>query len=58
MYKDWRGGGSHIDKVYVYVPAFYANFGVEIGGFTSQTEEPKLHKLCVFWANYRKKHPI
>ena len=27
-------------------------------GFSSQTKEPKLHKLGVFWANYCKKHPI
>ena len=28
------------------------------GGGSSETKEPKLHKLGVFWANYRKKHPI
>ena len=27
-------------------------------GFSSETKEPKLHKLCVFWANSCKKHPI
>ena len=27
-------------------------------GFSSETREPKLHKLGVFWANYCKKHPI
>ena len=27
-------------------------------GFSSETKEPKLHKLGVFWANYCKKHPI
>ena len=56
-------GGSHIDMVYVYVPAFwgtfFAKFGIAIGGgFSSETKEPKLHKLGVFWANYCKKHPI
>ena len=29
-----------------------------MGGFSSETKEPKLHKLGVFWANYCKKHPI
>ena len=56
------GGGSHIDMVYVYVPAFwgafFAKFGIAIGGFSSETKELKLHKLGVFWANYCKKHPI
>ena len=55
-------GGSHIDMVYVYVPAFwgtfFAKFGIAMGGFSSETKEPKLHKLGVFWANYCKKHPI
>ena len=27
-------------------------------GFSSETKEPKLHKLSVFWANCCKKHPI
>ena len=27
-------------------------------GVSSETKEPKLHKLGVFWANYCKKHPI
>ena len=26
--------------------------------FSSETKEPKLHKLDIFWANYCKKHPI
>ena len=59
----WQSrGGSHIDMVYVYVPAFwgtfFAKFGIAIRGFSSETKEPKLHKLGVFWANYCKKHPI
>ena len=37
---------------------FFAKFGIAIGGFSSETKEPKLHKLGVFWANYCKKHPI
>ena len=38
--------------------ALFAKFGIAIGGFSSETKEPKLHKLGVFWANYCKKHPI
>ena len=57
------GGGSHIDMVYVHVPAFWGHFFVKFGiamggGDSSETKEPKLHKLGVFWANYCKKHPI
>ena len=37
---------------------FFAKFGIAIGGFSTETKEPKLHKLGVFWANYCKKHPI
>ena len=37
---------------------FFAKFGIAIGGFSSQTKEPKLHKFGVFCANYFKKHPI
>ena len=51
-------GGSHIDMVYVYVPAFWGAISwnlVAIGGFSSEMKEPKLHKLGVFWANYEKK---
>ena len=33
-------------------------FEIAIGGFSSETKEPKLHQLGVFWANYCKKHPI
>ena len=55
-------GGSHIDMVYVFVPAFWGTFSrnmiIAIEGFSSETKEPKLHKLGVFWANYCKKHPI
>ena len=36
----------------------FAKFGIAIGGFSSATKEPKLHKLGVFWASYCKKHPI
>ena len=54
--------GTHIDMVYVYVPAslgrFFADFSIAIGGFSSQMKAPKLHKLNVFWANAGKKHPI
>ena len=55
-------GGSHIDMVYVYVPAFWVAFSLNLvqrsGGFSSETKEPKLHKVGVFWANYCEKHPI
>ena len=41
-------GGSHIDLVYVYVPAFwgafFAKFSIAIGGFSSEMKGPKLHK--------------
>ena len=37
---------------------FFAKFGIAIGEFSSETKEPKLHKLGVFWAYYCKKHPI
>ena len=51
------GGSSHMAMVYN-VPAFWGafstNFGIAINGFSSETKEPKLHKLGVFWANYRK----
>ena len=33
--------GSHIDLAYVYVPAFLCVFGTAIGGFSSETTEPK-----------------
>ena len=36
---------------------FFAKFDIAIGGFSSETKEPKLHKLGVFWANYCKKAP-
>ena len=58
------GGGSDIDMVYVYVPAFWGAFlqiwysVITDRGFSSETKEPKLHKLGVFWANYCKKHPF
>ena len=46
------GGGSHIDMVYVYVPAFwgrfFAKFSIAIGGFSSETKEPKFKNLVFF----------
>ena len=36
---------------------FFAKFDIAIGGFSSETKEPKLHKLGVF-LEYCKKHPI
>ena len=40
--------------------SFFAKFdiGLAIGGGSSETKEPKLHRLGVFWANYCKKHPL
>ena len=57
-------GSSHVDMVYVYVPAFWGAFSRNFvymysdRGFSSETKEPKLHKLDVFWANHCKKRPI
>ena len=48
-------GGSHIDMVYVYVPAFWGSFSVVWFGFHQRQGNPN---LSVFWANYCKKHPI
>ena len=48
------GGGSHIDMVYVYVPAFWALF-CEIWysdrgrGVSSETKEPEFHNWVYFW---------
>ena len=51
-------GGSHIDMVYVYMCLPFGKLFHEIWysdrGFSSEIEEPKLHKLGVFWEN--KKH--
>ena len=59
----YPGGGVLTLTWYTYKCAcllghFFAKFGIAIGGFSSETKEPKLHKLGVFWANYCKKHPI
>ena len=57
-----RGGGfSHWHGIRIcacLLGHFFAKFGIAIGEFSSETKEPKLHKLGVFWANYCKKHPI
>ena len=57
-----RGGGfSHWHGIRIcacLLGHFFTKFGIAIGGFSSETKEPKLHKLGVFWANYCKKHPI
>ena len=37
---------------------FFADFGIAIGGFSSQMKAPNIHKLGIFWANDGKKHPI
>ena len=37
---------------------FFMKFGIAIRGFSSETKEPKLHKLGVFWANYCEMHSI
>ena len=55
------GGFSHWHGICIcacLLGHFFAKFGIAIGGFSSETKEPKLHKLGVFWANYCKKHPI
>ena len=57
-----RGGFSHWHGIIricaCLLGHFFAKFGIAIGGFSSETKEPKLHNLGVFWANYCKKHPI
>ena len=55
------GGFSHWHGIRIcacLLRHFFAKFGIAIGGFSSETKEPKLHKLGVFWANCCKKHPI
>ena len=55
------GGFSHWHGIRIcacLLGHFFAKFGIAIGRFSSETKEPKLHKLGVFWANYCKKHPI
>ena len=38
---------------------FFVKLGIAMGGGgSSETKEPKLHNLGVFWVNYCKKHPI
>ena len=63
LWKHWfRGGGfSHWHGIRIctcLLGRFFAKFGMAIGDVSSETKEPKLHKLGVFWANYCKKHPI
>ena len=57
-----NGGFSHWHGIRIcacLLGHFFAKSGIAIGGgFSSETKEPKLHKLGVFWANYCKKHPI
>ena len=55
------GGFSHWHGIRIcacLLGHFFMTFSIAIGGFSSETKEPKLHKLGVFWANYCKKHPI
>ena len=55
------GGFSHWHGIRIcacLLGHLFAKFGIAIGGFSSETKEPKLHKLGVFWANYCKKHPL
>ena len=55
------GGFSHWHGIRIcacLLGHFFTKFGIAIGGFSSETKEPKLHKLGVFWANYCKRHPI
>ena len=57
------GGGVLTLTWYTYIcvcPLGYSfvKFGIAIRGFSSETKEPKVHKLGVFGANYCKKHPI
>ena len=55
------GGFSHWHGIRIcacLLGHLFAKFGIAIVGFSSETREPKLHKLGVFWANYCKKHPI
>ena len=56
-----RGGFSHWHGIRIcacLLGRFFSKFGIAIGGFSSETKEPKLHKLGVFWAKYRKKYPV
>ena len=68
MHKTWlnfclrsRGWFSHWHGIRIcacLLGRFFVKFGTSIGGFSSETKEPKLHKLGVFWVDYCKKHPI
>ena len=61
IYSGGGGGFSHWHGIRIcacLLGHFFKKFGIAIGGFSSDTKEPKLHKLGVFWANYCKKHPI
>ena len=61
LFHPGAGGFSHWHGIRIcacLLGHFFAKFGIAIGGFSSETKEPKLHKLGVFWANYCKKHPI
>ena len=45
------GGVSHIDMVYVYVPAFwgtFSKFGILMGGGVIKDEGAQISKFCVF----------
>ena len=57
-----RGGGfSHWHGICIcacLLGHLFAKFGIAIGGFSSETKDPKLHKSGVFWAIFCKKHPI
>ena len=50
--------GSHIDMVNVYMPDFFAKFGIGIDGFSSETKEPNNINWVHFEKNYCKNHPI
>ena len=58
----WPRGGVLTLTWYTYMCLPFGSLFHEIWysdrGFSSETKEPKLHKLGVFWANYCKKHPI
>ena len=56
-FSHWHGIALHI-----YMPAFlgtfFVKFCIAIGWLPSEMEEPKWHKLGIFWANCCKKDPI
>ena len=57
-----RGGGVLTLTSYTYMclpfGAIFREIWYSDRGVSSETKEPKLHKLGVFWANCCKKHPI